>query len=169
MQNKIMCLFGKKKNHLSGALKCADDFVDLGLSVKWGRKNIGAVSEDVPGDYFNYNEVENMVNVTLPTKEEFEELFGKCVIKYDKKRNRFTVKGPNGNEMFIPVGGEKNGNAHYEGGYLWSCDSEAVWPDELSNYFGAVYLANKTLKKVKTEVNALRRSIYYINVREVKR
>ena len=164
-----MCLFKKKKTPLVGALKCTDDFVDLGLSVKWGRKNIGAVSEDVPGDYFNYNEVENMVNVTLPTKAEFEELFQKCTIKYDKKRNGFTVKGPNGNEMFVPVGGEKNGNAHYEGGYLWSCDSREIWEEELSNYYGAVYLSSKTLKKVKTEVNLLRRSMFYINVREVKR
>ena len=157
-----MC-FGKKKS----ALQCAD-FVDLGLSVKWAGKNIGAESPWEVGEYFNYNEIEEK-GVNLPSKAEFEELFGKCVIKYDKKKNGFIVKGPNGNEIVIPISGEKNGNAHYEGSYLWACDSEDIWPDELSNYFGAIYLASKTLKKVKTEVYPLRRSVFWINVREVQR
>lgn len=163
-----MCLFRKKNPPLVGALQCADEFVDLGLSVKWASKNVGAETPWGVGTYYNYNEVSE-TGAVLPTKAEFEELFEKCVIKYDKKRNGFTVKGPNGNEIFIPISGEKNGNAHYEGGYLWSCDSEQIWPDELSNYYGAAYLASKVLKKVKTEVHPLRRSVFYINVREVKR
>lgn len=161
---KVMCLFKKKKN----TLKSTDGFVDLGLSVKWASRNVGAETPEGVGTYFNYNEVSE-TGAVLPTKEEFEELFGKCVIKYDKKRNGFTLKGLNGNEIFIPISGEKNGNAHYEGGYLWSCDSEDIWPDELSNYYGAVYLTSKVLKKVKTEIHPLRRSVFYINVREVQR
>lgn len=163
-----MCLFKKKTPPPVGALQCGDDFIDLGLSVKWASKNVCSETPWEVGEYFTYNDVENL-GVTLPTKKEFEELFEKCVIKYDKKKNGFTVKGPNGNEIFIPVSGEKNGNAHYEGGYLWSCDSMQIWPEELSNYYGAVYLASKVLKKVKTEVNLLRRSMFYINVREVQR
>ena len=167
-----MCLFRKKKTPLVGALQCADEvvneFVDLGLSVKWASKNVGAETPWGVGTYFTYNDVENL-GVTLPTKKEFEELFEKCVIKYDKKKNGFTVKGLNGNVIFIPVSGEKNGNDHYEGGYLWSCDCRQIWPDEMSNYYGAVYLASKALKKVKTEVNLLRRSLFCINIREVQR
>lgn len=168
MIKKIMCLFRKKKTPLVGVLKCADEFVDLGLSVKWASKNYGAETPEGIGTYFNYNEVCEM-GAVLPTKKEFEELFEKCVIKYDKKRNGFTVKGPNGNEIFIPISGEKNGNAHYEGGYLWSCDSRQIWPEELSDYYGCIYLSSKVLKKVKTEVNLLRRSLFFINIREVQR
>lgn len=162
-----MCLF-KKKTPLVGALQCGDDFIDLGLSVKWASKNVGAENPWGVGEYFTYNEIEGK-GINLPTKAEFEELFEKCVIKYDKKKNGFTVKGPNGNEIFIPISGEKNGNAHYEGGYLWSCEGRQIWPEELSNYYGAVYLASKVMKKVKTEVNLLRRSVFWINVREVQR
>jgi len=168
-----MCLFKKKVKDVSPLVKpesnqVNDEFVDLGLSVKWASKNYGAETPEGIGTYFNYNEVEG-IGVVLPTKEEFEELLGKCTIKYDKKRNGFTVKGPNGNEIFIPISGEKNGNAHYEGGYLWSCEGRQIWPEELSNYYGAVYIVSKAAKKVKTEVNLLRRSLFWINVREVQR
>lgn len=163
-----MCLFRKKKTALSMSSQNDDGFVNLGLSVKWAYKNYGADSPESIGTYFNYNEVDETA-VTLPTKKEFEELFEKCTFKYDKKKNGFTIKGPNGNEMFMPITGEKNGNAHYEGAYLWSCDSTQIWPEELSNYYGAVYLKSKVLRKVKTEVNQLRRSLFSINIREVQR
>ena len=162
-----MCLF-KKNNHSLSLGSNAYEFVDLGLSVKWANKNIGSEYEDKIGTYFNYDEAEERY-YELPTVEEVRELFEKCKIKYDKKRNGFDVVGVNGNKIFIPVSGERDGNAHYDGGYFWTCDSREIWPEELSNYYGAVYLSNKALKKVKTEVNLLRRSMFYINVREVKR
>ena len=166
-----MCLFKKKnKNNLPvGKLAFFDgnndyEFVDLGLSVKWANKNIGSEYEDKIGTYFNYDEAEDRY-YDMPTVDEVRELFEKCKIKYDKKRNGFEVVGVNGNKIFIPVSGERDGNAHYDGGYFWTCDSD----DELSNYYGAIYLANKILKKVKTEIHPLRRSAFYINVREVER
>ena len=161
-----MCLFKKKKkvNHSLSLGNDAYEFVDLGLSVKWANKNVGAELPDKVGVYFNYDEAEDRY-YDLPTVDEVRELFEKCKIKYDKKRNGFEVVGVNGNKIFIPVSGERDGNAHYEGGYFWTCDSD----DELSNYYGCIYLASKVLKKVKTEIHTLRRSAFYINVREVER
>ena len=159
-----MCLFKKKVNHSLSLGSNTYEFVDLGLSVKWANKNIGSEYEDKVGVYFNYDEAEDRF-YELPTVDEVRELFEKCKIKYDKKRNGFEVVGVNGNKIFIPVSGERDGNAHYEGAYFWTCDSD----DELSNYYGAVYLASKVLKKVKTEIHPLRRSVFYINVREVER
>ena len=165
-----MCLFKKKKNVTpSLTLGTSDNFVDLGLSVKWGKKNIGSLNEDTIGDYFNYDETEKMVNVTLPTVDEVRELFEKCKITYNKKRNGFDVKGPNGNQIFIPISGEKNGNAHYEGGYFWTCSDHEEGYMEGYKYYGCVYLKSKALKKVKTEVNLLKRDGFWINVKEVKR
>ncbi len=165
-----MCLFKKKEkvNHSLSLGNDAYEFVDLGLSVKWANKNVGAELPDKVGVYFNYDEAEDRY-YDLPTVDEVRELFEKCKIKYDKKRNGFEVVGVNGNSIFLPISGERDGNAHYEGSYFWTCDSKQIWPEELSNYYGAVYLANKALKKVKTEVNLLRRSMFYINVREVER
>jgi hypothetical protein len=178
-----MCLFKRKKNEnnlptgklvfydgVDGVFDGVSDyeFVDLGLSVKWANKNVGAELPDKVGVYFNYDEAEDRF-YDLPTVDEVRELFEKCKIKYNKNKKGFDVVGVNGNSIFLPISGERDGNAHYEGSYFWTCDSEPVWPDELSNYYGAVYLANKTLKKVKTEVYPLRRSVFYINVREVER
>ena len=178
-----MCLFKRKKNEnnlpdgklvfydgVDGVFDGVSDyeFVDLGLSVKWANKNVGSELPDKVGVYFNYDEVESRY-YTLPTVDEVRELFEKCKIKYDKKRNGFDVMGVNDNSIFLPISGERDGNAHYEGSYFWTCDSRQIWDEELSNYYGAVYLANKALKKVKTEVNLLRRSMFYINVREVER
>lgn len=161
-----MCLFKKKEkvNHSLSLGNDAYEFVDLGLSVKWANKNVGAELPDKVGVYFNYDEAEDRF-YDLPTVDEVRELFEKCKIKYNKNKKGFDVVGVNGNSIFLPISGERDGNAHYEGGYFWTCDSD----DELSNYYGAIYLASKVLKKVKTEIHPLRRSAFYINVREVER
>ena len=170
-----MCLFKKKnKNNLPvGKLAFFDgnndyEFVDLGLSVKWANKNIGSEYEDKIGTYFNYDEAEDRY-YDLPTVDEVRELFEKCKIKYDKKRNGFEVVGVNGNRIFIPVSGERDGNARYEGGYFWTnSDHEEGYMDGYK-YYGCVYLKSKVLKKVKTEVNLLKKDGFWINVREVER
>jgi len=167
-----MCLFKKKKD-VTGLFTAAVDnnytFVDLGLSVKWANKNVGAETPEQVGCYFNYDETESRYH-TLPTVDEVRELFEKCKIKYDKKRNGFDVVGVNGNNIFIPIGGEMKGNDHYEGAYFWTNsdhEEEGYMPGY--KYYGCVYLRNKYLKNVKTEVNLLKRDGFWINVREVER
>lgn len=166
-----MCLFKKKKN-VTGLFTAAVDnnynFVDLGLSVKWANKNVGAETPEQIGCYFNYDEAEDRY-YDLPTVDEVRELFEKCKVKYDKKRNGFEVKGVNGNEIFIPIGGEMKGNAHYEGGYFWTNSDHEKGYMEGYKYYGCVYLKSKYLKNVKTEVNLLKKDGFWINVREVQR
>ena len=145
-----------------------EDYIDLGLSVKWARCNIGADSPYKPGDYYNYDEIESKYN--LPTVDQVKELFEKCKIKYNKKNSGFTVEGPNGNSIFIPIGGEREGNAHYEGGYFWTCsDDEKGYMQEGYEYYAAIYVVNKATKKVKMETPLLRRNGFWINIREVQR
>ena len=171
-----MCLFRRKKNDIPpiGKLVYLDsnnsveDFVDLGLSVKWCSKNVNASNKELAGDYFNYDDTIRC-GLTLPTVDEVRELFEKCKITYNKKRNGFDVKGVNGNQIFIPIGGEKNGNAHYEGGYFWTCSDHEEGYMEGYKYYGCVYVVNRALKKIKTEVNLLKRDGFWINVREVQR
>lgn len=41
-----------------------NEFIDLDLSVKWANKNIGTgISEEI-GDYLNYIEAEELVNLS---------------------------------------------------------------------------------------------------------
>ena len=44
-------------NNNEGDDEYADDFVDLGLSVKWANKNIGATDPEEYGDYFAWGEI----------------------------------------------------------------------------------------------------------------
>lgn len=48
----------------------------------------------------------------IPTKEEFQELYDKCTWKYEDKEGKkgFTVTGKNGNHIFIPILGLREGN-----------------------------------------------------------
>ena len=71
------------------------DFVDLGLSVKWGNKNVGSDKMEGYGKYFSWNElvyekevdwvdycgeddVEVLRGSKMPTEEEIDELINKC-------------------------------------------------------------------------------------------
>ena len=170
-----MCLFKRKKNDDGkpvGKLAYLDpfnecEFVDLGLSVKWANMNVGACVPEVIGSYYNYDEIEGRYN--LPTVGEVREMFEKCTMKYDKKRNGFELKGPNGNVIFMPIGGEKEGNARVTGSYFWTCSGEESGYMQDYMYYGCLMLVNKALKKVKCEVNLLKRNGFWINVREVQR
>ena len=167
-----MCLFKKKEERSTyGSLNeiyIGYGFVDLGLSVQWADRNIGADSQDDAGSYYTYDEGEGK-GYTLPTVDEVRELFEKCKIRYDKKRNGFIVVGVNGNTIFIPIGGEEKGNAHYEGGYFWTNSDHEEGYMQGYKYYGCVYLKSKYLKNVKTEVNLLKKDGFWINVREVMR
>ena len=61
----------------------------------------------------------------MPTKAEFDELTSKCAwtwITY-KGVNGYKVTGPNGNSIFLPAAGARNGTSlYYDGsyGYYWS-------------------------------------------------
>lgn len=60
----------------------------------------------------------------LPTKEEMDELVKKCTWKTEKLNGvyGYRVTGPNGKSIFMPFGGNKSNNAHYnkgDVGYYW--------------------------------------------------
>ena len=105
-----------------------NDLVDLGLSTKWARCNLGASKETELGGLFGFgdltgyntsidvdnyanadiyrtaNDVANKVcggKVTMPTIDEFEELFRCCKVEWTETDGvsgyRFT--GPNGNSI----------------------------------------------------------------------
>lgn len=113
-----------------------NDLVDLGLSTKWARCNLGASKETELGGLFGFgdltgyntsidvdnyanadiyrtaNDVANKVcggKVTMPTIDEFEELFRCCKVEWTETDGvsgyRFT--GPNGNSIFMPAAGSR--------------------------------------------------------------
>lgn len=116
-----------------------NDLVDLGLSVKWARFNVGATAENEAGGLFGYGDktgVNNSIDlaeyadkdiyrtdrdiansawdgsVTLPTAADFEELFTSCQKEWTEVDGvaGYKLTGPNGNSIFLPAAGSRTIN-----------------------------------------------------------
>lgn len=113
-----------------------NDLVDLGLSTKWAKCNIGASSETElgalvgfgdlsgyntsinPEDYASadiYKSAQDIANkstdgkTTIPTIAEYEELFRCCKVEWMEKAGvaGYQFTGPNGNSIFMPAAGSR--------------------------------------------------------------
>ena len=130
------------------------DLVDLGLSTKWAKYNVGASDEKQLGGLFGFGDMtgfQTSINledyasadiyktdrdvankvygswVTMPTIDEFEELFTECKKEWvEDTQNHvagYKFTGPNGNSIFLPAAGTRTqGNVSGEGlnGYYLS-------------------------------------------------
>lgn len=126
------------------------DYVDLGLSVKWATCNVGAKQPSDYGDYFawskkdfvkDYNYIFECDTLTdadhdlvrtnwgaswrTPTQDECSELLDKCTWQWTIVGDHagYTVTGPNGNSIFLPAAGCRDGKALCDAGrwgYYWS-------------------------------------------------
>lgn len=138
------------------------EYVDLGLSVKWAKTNIGATNPEDCGVYFAWGETSPKNDFTwgtyklcqatyssddskfyvdsftkypdpdevttlesaddaatacwgdgwsLPTYDEMQELLDKCTWEWTEQNNvnGYRVTGKNGNSIFLPVAGFRNG------------------------------------------------------------
>lgn len=117
-----------------------DEFVDLGLSTKWAKHNIGAVKESDFGGHFGYGDIigfnssinpadyasENIYKTAndiafyaydgkamLPTADEYEELFRCCTSEWTEVDGvkGYKFTGPNGNSIFLPSAGSRTKSA----------------------------------------------------------
>lgn len=113
-----------------------NDFVDLGLSTKWAKCNIGATKESELGGLFGFgdlagyntsidpasyasadiyktaSDIANVVTAgkaTIPTIDEFEELFRCCEVEWTTVdgTDGYKFTGPNGNSIFMPAAGSR--------------------------------------------------------------
>lgn len=141
--------------------------IDLGLSVKWADRNVGAKAPEGVGMIVTWGETEEKAVYTvetakymggdnyryrkyasttdpdasypeenddllqlepqddvathvmgtewrMPTHQEMNELYSKCTFIFTEKSDccGYTVKGPNGNSIFLPMTGYCAGNKH---------------------------------------------------------
>ena len=113
-----------------------EEFVDLGLSVKWAKCNLGARNEIEVGGLFGFGDVSgcnpsidptdyasadtyktanDIANIayggkaTLPTAEDFQELFSVCKTEWTENNGMpgYKVTAPNGNSIFLPAAGKR--------------------------------------------------------------
>ncbi len=106
--------------------------VDLGLSVRWADRNLGALNETDKGDYYAWGEtkpsdgkakykpvmkpkkgavLDSMSDPAtvhlgtgwhVPTIEQWKELFARCTMKESDDHKGVIFTGPNGNTIFFP-------------------------------------------------------------------
>ena len=95
--------------------------VDLGLSVYWAERNIGALTEEDPGDLVGWKKLGQKYRLSyrngqfvkcpdkwrLPTWDEAVELVKncKCEVKYFGEQRGELFTGPSGESLFFPYGG----------------------------------------------------------------
>ena len=148
------------------------DLVDLGLSTKWAKYNVGATDEKQLGGLFGFGDMtgfQTSINlddyasadiyktdrdvankvygswVTMPTIDEFEELFTECKKEWVEDTENhvagYKFTGPNGNSIFLPAAGTRTqGNVSGEGlnGYYLSGSINAT-----DNRFAMAYNFDK--------------------------
>ena len=113
-------------------------YVDLGLSVKWATCNVGAGKPWEYGGYFTFEEAQKQGQV--PTKEEFQELLDKCTWQWTTLNgiNGYRVTARNGNSIFLPAAGNRDGTDVYgvgSGGSYWSSSASSDYYYAYCLYF----------------------------------
>ena len=146
------------------------EMVDLGLNVLWANCNLGAATPQDKGEYVAWVEtfpkvaytktnykmtgysaqaIQNMFgnpNWTIPSAADVQELIEKCA--WAREADGYRVTGPNGNSIFLPYTGFRDGSVlSYpdELGFYWTADTtQALRIDnagdpackEATGYFG---------------------------------
>lgn len=97
--------------------------IDLGLSVCWASMNLGSNSSADIGDY-NFWDTSAPSEYwgdgwRMPTRAEMQELINNCI--WTKTTEGYKIKGPNGNEIFLPITGFRMDGASktYSSSYLF--------------------------------------------------
>ena len=135
-------VYGDVKEFVTKTYECDvnEDFVDLGLSTKWAKSNIGAASASEFGGLFAFGDMTGLnpsTNIddytinsdvyktandlaykvyggkaTMPSADEFEELIQSCKAEWTEQDGvaGYTFTGPNGNSIFLPAAGSRKGN-----------------------------------------------------------
>lgn len=116
LTNEEICISVEEKSDFKD-IKIGDiEFVDLGLSIRWANKNIGAKSvadcgisinsahSDETQEVYEYN----FKGAKIPTIGQWEELRNNCPWEWSQKdgKDGYKVIGRNGNSIFLPFNDE---------------------------------------------------------------
>lgn len=131
-------VFGETKSFTTAdkTFDANTELVDLGLSTKWAKCNLGAADETELGGLFGFGDLKGFntsykledyasTNVyksaqdiaynatggacTIPTISEYEELFRCCKVEWTEVDgvSGYEFTGPNGNSIFLPAAGSR--------------------------------------------------------------
>lgn len=152
------------------------EYVDLGLSVKWANCNLGAQAPEETGYRFSFEEKAKVDFVTLPTKEQCEELINNCTWKWRAGKNKGAiVTGKNGNSIFLPAVGEMDYSgkmyAEGKGGSYWSSSfqgTDGKYGYYLSFIYGLYYINRKWKYELRPSVQFTQGDLRSLIIRPVQ-
>ena len=144
------------------------EYIDLGLpsGTLWATFNVGAESIADYGFYLNYKEATEC-GVTLPTREQFNELFENTIYKFMVNYNNCNVCGglfigKNGKELFFPDNGYVYGNSQYgrtTHAFYWSSTKGEYDNTSYAAYiFSAIRTTNQYDNDVRFSVRGVKNS-----------
>lgn len=125
-----------------------EELVDLGLSVKWCSRNLGATNVSDAGQYckWDINDAQGCADISrteydvasvqtsgrlrMPTRKEFKELIDRCRWSWQEYKGVWGCKvtGPSGKSIFLPAAGKKMNNriTRYNAfGYYWTSTADS--------------------------------------------
>ena len=122
----VMC--GKRLPRGFALKRISVKYVDLDLpsGTLWADSNIGAKTIESYGDYISFDDAQRY---TLPTAEQFKELIREC--KWRRNERGCWIIGKNGNAIFLPAAGYRDGSSlSYVGsnGRYWSSSYNNNYP-----------------------------------------
>lgn len=142
-------------------------YIDLGLSVKWADRNVGA---NLPRDFGEYYTDTDLPEGNLPTKEQWEELQSLCTFIHDDMRNGVIATGPNGNSIFLQYAAEKEGHTDKSSSNALFWTSTPYYDEFKEQYsWYAGFSKSKYSKKVKMGMYFVDKGKYYISVRTIEK
>lgn len=130
------------EGHVTGEQSSIGEAVDLGLSVMWGDRNVGASSEVDYGNYYGYGDVTGEVVSTsyedylsqdvsgtdrdpaaliwgpgwrMPRTSEIAELVERCSWRWTKRKGvwGYVVTGRDGSSIFLPATGHRTSSKFF--------------------------------------------------------
>ena len=98
-------------------------FIDLGLPSGLLLATENVKDEDGNDALLSFDEAVEKYGEYMLTKEQWMEVYNNCTHGWDEKRKGLVLTGPNGNTVFLPAAGYRDGSNVYNvesGGRYWS-------------------------------------------------
>ena len=103
------------------------------------------IGSDISGTYYDVARYYWGGNWRLPTNAEYQELIDYCSWTWTTYNgvSGYKITGPNGNSIFLPAAGHRDGTElYYSGsfGYYWSGE---LWGDYYDDSYGLLFYGNE--------------------------
>ena len=98
-------------------------FIDLGLPSGLLLATENGKDEDGNDALLSFDDAVAKYGEYMLTREQWKEVFNNCTHEWDKERKGLMITGPNGNTVFLPAAGYRDGSSVDDvglGGGYWS-------------------------------------------------